>query len=564
MRNPSKAVFEPTDGELYFAALGGTEEFGMNLNLYAYGDDWVMVDLGMGFADENLPGIDLILPDPSYIDKRRERLRGLVITHGHEDHIGAIPHLWARLRCPIYATPFTMTLIRRKLAEFGLLNDVELHDISPGKGFDVGPFACEFVPVAHSIPEACALVLGTPLGKVLHTGDWKIDPHPVASYETDEKRFRELGEEGVLAMVCDSTNAGSDAFVGSEGDLEPSFTKLFGELKGRIAVSCFSSNASRMISVSKAAKAHGREVALAGRSLWRIYEAARDLGYMDEIEPFINPEEAAYLPPDKVVLLCTGSQGEPRAALNRIANDDHPHIVLERGDTVIFSSRAIPGNEKSIGKIKNKLVQMGVRIITPDNTPDGISVHVSGHGSRNDLTQMYQWVRPQIAVPVHGEHRNLTAHASLAKECQVADVVVPENGQVIRLSPTDTGLVGDIPHGVLAVDGNRVIEIDDGPIRERQKLMHNGVVNCVVVIDNRGDLVADPQINMVGVVEMVEEDEVEDELIAAVEIAVADLSRNRRRNEDDVTEACRLAIRRGIKRLLDKKPVITTNVIQVD
>ncbi|MBV6632615.1 MAG: ribonuclease J [Alphaproteobacteria bacterium] len=560
MRNSQQAVFEPADGELYFAALGGTEEFGINLNLYAYGDDWLMVDLGMGFADENLPGIDLLMPDPSYIDARREKLRGLVITHGHEDHIGAIPYLWTRLQCPIYATPFTATLIRRKLAEAGLLNDVELHDIGPAKGFDVGPFACEFVPVAHSIPEACALAIGTPVGKVLHTGDWKIDPDPVASYKTDEKRLRELGEEGILAMVCDSTNAGSDGFVGSEGELGPSFTKLFAGIKGRIAVTCFSSNASRMIAVAKAARANDREVALVGRSLWRIYEAARDLGYMDEIDPFIGPEEAAYLPPDKVAFLCTGSQGEPRAALNRMANDDHPHIVLERGDTVIFSSRAIPGNEKSIGKIKNKLIQMGVHIITPNDA----MVHVSGHGSRGDLTQMYQWVRPQISVPVHGEHRNLIAHASLASECQVADVVVPENGQVIRLGPKEIGLAGHVPHGVLAVDGNRVIEIADGPIRERQKLMHNGVVNVVVVIDDRGHLVADPQLNLIGLVEPIEEDEVEDELMAGIEIAIADLSRARRQNDDEVAEACRLSIRRGVKRLLDKKPVITTNVIRVE
>ena len=555
-----QAMFEPNDDELYFAALGGTEEFGINLNLYAYGGQWLMVDLGMGFADENLPGVDLLLPDPSFIAKKRDKLAGLVITHGHEDHIGAIPYLWSRLRCPIYATPFTAILIRRKLAEAGLLDKAEIHAITPANVFEVGKFACEFVPVAHSIPEACAVLISTPVGDVLHTGDWKIDPEPVASYKTDEKRLRELGERGVLAMVCDSTNAGSDVFVGSEGELAPSFTKLFADLPGRIAVTCFSSNASRMIAVAKAATANGRHAALVGRSLWRIYEAARDQGYMDEIDPFIDGEEAAYLPPEKVVYLCTGSQGEARAALNRIANKDHPHVVLERNDTVIFSSRPIPGNEKEIGKIKNKLIQAGIRIITPSEE----LVHVSGHGSRNDLTQMYQWVRPQISLPVHGEHSNLVAHAQLADDCQVKDVVVPENGQVISLSRSGSKLVGTVPHGVLAVDGNRIVEIEDGPIRERLRLMHNGVVNVVIVIDDRGNLVADPQVQMVGLVSDDEYDDVEDELLAALEIAVEDLSRGKRRNDDEVAESCRIAIRRRVKKMFDKKPVITTSVVRVD
>ncbi|MEO0394065.1 MAG: ribonuclease J [Pseudomonadota bacterium] len=561
MRDPVSALFKPQADEFYFTALGGTEEFGVNLNLYAFGDQWLMVDLGMGFADENLPGIDLLMPDPTFIAKQRDKLAGLVITHGHEDHIGAIPHLWTRLRCPIYATPFTATLIRRKLAEAGVLDQVEMHDLNPGKSFDVGAFTCEFVPMAHSIPEACGLLITTPAGSVLHTGDWKIDPEPVASFKTDEKRLREIGEAGVLAMVCDSTNAGSDDFVGSEGELEPSFTKLFGELTGRIAVTCFSSNASRMIAVAKAAAANGRHAALVGRSLWRIYEAARDLGYMDDIEPFIDAQEAAYLPPDKVAYLCTGSQGEARAALNRIANNDHPHVVLERGDTVIFSSRPIPGNEKSIGKIKNKLMQAGIRIITPGEE----MVHVSGHGSRSDLTEMYQWVRPQIAVPVHGEHRNLLAHAQLATDCQVPDVLVPENGQVIRLSrEKGSELVGTVPHGLLALDGNRLIDIEDGPVQERLRLMHNGVVNVVIVIDRRGDLVAEPQVQLVGLVDDDEYDDTEDEVIAAVEIKLDDMNRNQRRDDHLVAEAARHAVRRTVKKRFDKKPVITPNVVRID
>ena len=555
----ANSPFSPAAGELYFVPLGGTEEFGINFNLYAYGDEWLAVDLGMGFADEQMPGVELLLPDPGFIADQRKKLRGLVITHGHEDHIGAIPYLWSRLECPIYATPFTAALVRRKLAEAGLLNKAELHDLSPGKTFDIGPFSCEFVPVAHSIPEACAVLLSTPVGSVLHTGDWKIDPEPVASYHTDEKRLREIGDAGVLAMVCDSTNAGSESFVGSEGSLEPSMTKLFGELKGRIAVTCFASNASRMITVAKAARANDRQVALVGRSLWRIYEAARDLGYMDDIDPFIEGDEAAYLPPDKVVMLCTGSQGEPRAALNRIANNDHPQVVLEKGDTVIFSSRPIPGNERSIGKLKNKLLRAGVHLITPDDA----HVHVSGHGSRGDLTQMYQWVRPRISVPVHGEHANLLSHAKLATECQVADVLVPTNGQVLRLGPHDTGIIGDVPHGILAVDGNRVIEVDEGPIRERQRLMHNGVVNVSIVLDERGHLLADPRVHLVGLVETLEEEETEDELMDLVELAITELPRARRKDDDAIEESCRLAVRRGLRRLFDKKPVITVTLVRV-
>ncbi|HYD30156.1 MAG TPA: ribonuclease J, partial [Azospirillaceae bacterium] len=413
--------FAMTDGAIYFLPLGGAGEIGMNLNLYGHAGKWLMIDLGISFGDETMPGVDVIMPDPTFIRDRREDLAGLVLTHAHEDHLGAVQYLWPHLECPIYATPFTAAVLRAKLHERGLAGRIEIHEIPLSGRFQVGPFEVELVTVTHSIPEPNVVVIRTAAGTVVHSGDWKLDPDPVVGLTTDEKRLAEIGEEDVLALVCDSTNALVPGHSGSEAAVRDSFMQLFGRFSNRIAVTCFATNVARLESIAKAAAANERHVALVGRSLWRINEAARSNGYLKDVPLFLSEHDAGYLPRDKVVLICTGSQGEPRSALARIAGDDHPEVTLETGDTVIFSSREIPGNERAIARVQNLLVRLGVEVVTADQE----FVHVSGHPARDELVSMYQWVRPQLAVPVHGEERHLNEHARIARECQVPDVVIP-------------------------------------------------------------------------------------------------------------------------------------------
>ncbi|HEX7969985.1 MAG TPA: ribonuclease J, partial [Stellaceae bacterium] len=367
----------------------------MNLSLYGYGGRWLMIDCGISFADETLPGVDVIMPDPGFIAERADQLAGLVVTHAHEDHIGAIPHLWRRFRCPVYATPFTAAVLRQKLIEAGMEHEVPITEVPMSGRFAVGPFEIELVTLTHSIPEPNAVVLRTPLGTVLHTGDWKFDPDPLVGGTADMARLRSLGDEGVLAMICDSTNALRAGEAGSEADVRKSLIDIVGRCRNRVVIACFASNVARVESAAAAAAAHDRHTALVGRSLWRIEHAARETGYLQGVPPFLTDEEAGYLPREKVLLVCTGSQGEPRSALARIADDDHPEIVLEEGDTVIFSSRVIPGNERTIGRLQNRLAALGVEIITEQDH----FVHVSGHPAQDELTRMYQLVRPRIAVP---------------------------------------------------------------------------------------------------------------------------------------------------------------------
>ncbi|HET6223250.1 MAG TPA: ribonuclease J, partial [Dongiaceae bacterium] len=421
----------PGADEVLFLALGGAGEIGMNLNLYGHAGKWLMIDLGVTFGDDATPGIEVIMPDIGFIEERRRDLAGLVLTHAHEDHIGAVPYLWPRLGCPIFATPFTASLVREKLREVGLAQAAPITEIPMSGRFSVGPFELELVTLTHSIPEPNAVVIRTKFGTLLHTGDWKLDPEPLVGPLADEAALRRLGDEGVLAMICDSTNALVHGQSGSEGEVRESLQELVGRLPGRIAVACFASNVARVETIARVAAAHDRQVALVGRSLWRITEAARENGYLADIPPFITEHDIGYLPRDKALLICTGSQGEPRSALARIARDDHPTVSLEKGDTVIFSSRIIPGNERSIGELQNGLVRLGVEIITERDH----FVHVSGHPARDELLAMYQWVRPRIAIPVHGEARHLRAHARLAESGQVGQALVIENGDVVRLAP---------------------------------------------------------------------------------------------------------------------------------
>src|ERR1700741_268589 len=402
-------------GALFFVSLGGAGEIGMNLNLYCYAGDWLILDCGVTFGDDSQPGLEVVMPDPAFIVEKRDRLLGIVATHAHEDHIGAIPYLWTQLRCPVWATPFTASLLRAKLAEAGLADRVKIKVVPMSGRFMIGSFDLERITLTHSIPEPNAVALRTPVGTVLHTGDWKFDPDPLIGPTADEAALRKLGDEGVLALIGDSTNALRPGTSGSEADLRRSLIDLIGRYDARVALACFASNVARLETIARAAAVHGREVALVGRSLWRIDKAARENGYLADLPRFLTEDEAGYIPRDRIVLICTGSQGEPRAALSRIARNDHPHVMLEPGDVVIFSSRIIPGNEKAINRLQNALVRLGVEIVTEEDD----FVHVSGHPARDEVVRMYQRVRPQIAIPVHGEPRHLIAHSQLAGECQV-------------------------------------------------------------------------------------------------------------------------------------------------
>ncbi len=544
---------------LYFIPLGGAGEVGMNLYLYGYGGKWLIVDLGITFADGSLPGVEIVLPDPAFIAERRRDLVGIVVTHAHEDHLGAIPYLWSELRCPIYATPFAASVLRAKLTERSSGHRPPVHEVPQSGRFQIAPFDLELITITHSIPEPNCLVVRTPHGAVLHTGDWKIDPAPVVGATTDEAALRSLGSDGVLALVGDSTNALEPGRSGSEADLQQSLVRLFGRFPQRIAVTCFASNVARLKSVAVAAEAHDRRVALVGRSLWRIYEAARENGYLTDIPEFLNDGDAGYLPRDKVVLICTGSQGEKRSALARIAADDHNEIVLERGDTVIFSSREIPGNEKAIAEVQNMLVRRGIDVVTAADA----FVHVSGHPARDELVQMYQWVRPQVAVPIHGEQRHLLAHARLAESCQVPATVVPGNGDVIRLAPGPAQTVGTVPVGRLAMDGKRLVPVGQGAIRGRQRIMLNGAVVVTLVMGATGELVAAPKLATLGLLDEQTDGDIALDLVDTVREAVGNMARPARLDDELVRHAVTIAVRRFFKSNHGKKPVTEVHLVRL-
>lgn len=545
--------------DLVFLPLGGAGEIGMNLNLYGHDGKWLMVDLGITFGDDSTPGVEVIMPDPAFIVERKKYLAGLVLTHAHEDHLGAVHWLWPQLECPIYATPFTAAVLRRKLAEAGLEKAAKITDIPMSGRFDVGPFGIELITLTHSIPEPNAVVIRTSAGTVLHTGDWKLDPDPVVGPSTDEKALMRVGDEGVLAMVCDSTNVLVSGTSGSEADVRDNLIELVGTLKNRVAVASFASNVARLDTICRAAKAHGRQVALVGRSMKRIVEAAQETGYLKDLPPFISDSQVGYLPRDKVLLICTGSQGEPRSALSRIAADDHPEVTLDAGDTVIFSSREIPGNERSIGRLHNKLASMGIDIVTARDE----YVHVSGHPAKDELVQMYQWTRPKIAVPVHGEARHLIAHAELARECQVPEPVGARNGYVVRLAPGRATVVDEVPHGRIAVDGNRLIPMESSALRDRRRAAWNGSAVVTVVVEQDGRVRGTPMVAVNGVFDQDVEPEIAHEVEDAVMAAVEDLPKARRKDDAQVREAARVAVRRSIRALCGKKPLIEVHLVRV-
>jgi ribonuclease J len=553
-------VVEFAEDELIFLPLGGSGEIGMNMNLYGYGGKWLLVDLGITFADGEQPGIDLITPDPTFIAERKDDLAGLIITHAHEDHLGAVAHLWPRLRCPVWATPFAAALLRNKLEEAGLLRAVPLHVIEPGEHLQIGPFGIDFVPLTHSTLEMNALAIRTDAGLVLHTGDWKLDPEPLVGPKSDEDALRRLGDEGVMAMIGDSTNALNEGTSGSEGDVRKTLMDLCANRTGRIAVATFASNVARIDTVAKVAAVHDRHLVLVGRSLWRILAAAQECGYLQDIAPPLKDNEGAYLPPDKVMFLCTGCQGESRAALARIASGDHRHVVFEKNDLVIFSSRVIPGNEMSISRVQNRLLWNGVEVIGENER----GVHVSGHPCRDELAEMYRLVRPKIAVPVHGEYKHMLAHAELARSLQVPEAVVIENGQALRLRPGATEVVAEVQSGRCFVDGDVVVPANDDGVRTRRKLSFSGGGVVILVADRDGELLADPELVLQGLASDNGKTSLAEEGARLVEEAVDDLPNSARRDDGRMTEAARIALRRLIRDRLGKRAVVEARIIRVD
>ena len=553
----------PSD-ELVFAPLGGVGEIGMNLAIYGFGDEhrrqWIAVDLGVAFADDALPGVDLILPDISYLVEQRRNILGLVLTHAHEDHFGAVLDLWPQLKVPIYATPFTAALLQAKRESEPGAPDIPVNVVPLGGRFTLGPFDIELVSMAHSIPESNALIIRTPLGAVLHTGDWKIDPTPVIDPPTDEAKLRALGDEGCLALIGNSTNAVREGRSPSETDVAKSLAELIRTAPARVAVTTFASNVARIRVVAEAAAACDREVVLVGRAMERISQVARETGYLDGIKDFRSVDIYGHLPPDKVLALCTGSQGEPRAALSRIAQDDHPEVAFSRGDRVIFSSRAIPGNEKAVMRVINGLVSQGIEVIT-DRTH---LVHVSGHPRMDELRDMIGWVRPQILVPVHGEPLHMAEHAALARRAGVGQVVLCRDGELLRLAPGGPGKIDEVPAGRLYKDGALLVSAEQRTVADRRRLGFAGVVSMALAISDRGELIGDPLVTLTGIPEFdALGQRIEDIVYDAAMGAFGSMPRQRRRDPEAVGEAVRRAIRAALSATWNKKPTCHVHVLEV-
>jgi len=552
--------------ELVFLPLGGSNEIGMNFNLYGYGpeDDrkWIVVDLGITFGDQTTPGVEVILPDPTYIEDYADDILGIVLTHAHEDHIGAVAWLWPRLKAPVYATPFTAFLLREKLRDAGLLDEVDITEVPLSGKISLGPFELELITLTHSIPEPNGLAIRTPLGTVLHTGDWKIDPDPLLGGVTDDDAIRKLGDEGVLAMVCDSTNVFVDGHAGSEADVRKALAALIKPLTGRVAVACFASNVARMDSVIRAAEAADRRVCLVGRSMHRMSAAARSVGLMSGLKDFINEKEARHFPQDKILYLCTGSQGEARAALARIASGTHPHVNLGKGDHAIFSSRVIPGNEVPIRNLQNSLADRGVRLCTERDHP---GIHVSGHPCRDELAQMYAWARPQIAVPTHGERRHLLEHAAFARDLQVPQTVSPRNGDMVRLAPGRAEIIDEVPAGRLYIDGGMVTPENGDALKERRHAAFNGVLMVTIALDGKGRIVSGPQIRAIGLAGDADFplDEALDDLCRDAEQAVKKVPAEERAFDEIVESALSRVVKKGAFRIWERKPVVETTVLRI-
>jgi ribonuclease J len=539
--------------ELLFLALGGSDEIGMNVNLYGCQGKWVMVDLGITFSNSEYPGTELILPDLEFIEERAGDLLGIVLTHGHEDHIGAVPYLAADLGVPLYATPFTAALIRGKLEEQGVLDEVELNVIPMGSSFELGPFAFQLMPLAHSILEMSACVIDTPYGRVFHTGDWKLDEQPVIGQPSTEEQLRKVGDEGVLALVCDSTNAFNNDDSGSEGSVYADLLKSVTEARGRVVITTFASNAARLHTLGEVAKASGRKLCFAGRSLNRIIEASQSTGYLKGLPGTIDMEMVDTLPRNQVMVVATGGQGEARAALARIAAGNHP-VKLEEGDTVIFSSKQIPGNEIAIGIIMNQLARNNILTVTEKQA----HVHVSGHPGRPELAALYDWIRPQMLVPVHGERRHMAEQARFGLSEGIPQTIVQSNGDVIRLAPKGPQKIGEERTGRLILDGDVIIPADGDTMNQRRRLSWYGMISVAIALDGNDSLLGDPVFRMHGVPIEDEREDFLDEASAAVLKAVKDW----KGDMEKLRESVRLAVRRVATSWTGKKPIVDVMIVE--
>jgi ribonuclease J len=548
--------------DFVFLPLGGVGEIGMNLYLYGYGPEdareWLIVDMGITFGGEQEPGVDVILPDIGFIEEERHNIAGLLLTHAHEDHFGAVTDLWPALAgIPVYATPFTAEMLKSKLAEIGLVNGFPLQVIPMGDRRKIGPFDVELISMSHSIPEPSAVVIRTPLGAALHTGDWKLDDNPLTSAPTDAARLKALGNDGIAALICDSTNAIRDGVSPSEVDVAVVLARLIRDAPRRVAVTTFASNVARLGSVAKATTAAGRELVVVGRAMLRVIEAAQATGYLDPNLNFHDETVFAKLPPPKVVALCTGSQGEPRAALARIAQGEHPNVELEEGDRVIFSSRTIPGNEKAVSRVQNGLADLGTEVITDQDE----AVHVSGHPRRGELEQLYGWVKPGIAIPMHGEGRHLEAHARLAERLGVEHVVRARNGTMVRLLPGPVEIIDDVPVGRLYRDGTILTRADDGQVRERRKLSFAGSVAVSLVLSDKGVLLAEPEIALTGLPPADTQGTPFAEIVrSAVSGTIESIPRPKRKDQALVSDAVRRSVRAAVNQAWGKKPMCSVLV----
>ncbi len=548
---------------LLFCPLGGSGEIGMNMNLYAYGNEenqkWIIVDMGVTFADDSIPGVDLIYPDAGFIIDKKDELLGIVLTHAHEDHIGSISHIWPKLKCKIYATPFTAVLIQEKFKEKKIDITNYLKIVELNSQIKLGPFEIDFVTLTHSILEPNGLSITTPEGVILHTGDWKVDPNPLIGNKVDEKKLRSIGDKGVIAMICDSTNVFSPGRAGSENDVRESLLKIVSSQKKRVLVTSFASNVARMESIFYIAKQTKRNISLVGRSMNRIYKAAKQCGYLkDVIEP-VDPRDANKISRDRIIFLCTGSQGEPMGALNRIANEIHPDVNIESGDTVIFSSKIIPGNEKKLYALQNSIVKRNIDVITEENA----FVHVSGHANREDLKDMYQWVKPKCVIPVHGEHRHMKEHISFAKEMQIPFNLKIENGDIVKISKDKKPeIIDQAPTGKIYLDGNVAVSLDSSSIKERKNISVNGLLEITLIISNNGKI-KKPVISFRGI----PEDETSESFKFDIEDEITKTCKsfavNNFKQEKNLIEAVKLNCRKIIKEKTGKRPFTNVNIARV-
>ena len=549
--------------ELLFCPLGGSGEIGMNMNLFAYGKPdnkkWIIVDIGVTFADDSLPGIDLIYPDTGFIIDKKDDLLGIVLTHAHEDHIGAIAHIWPQIKCKIFSTPFTAVLIKEKFKEkrIDIGNNLKIVDLN-GK-VNLHPFNIEFITLTHSILEPNGLRIETPAGVILHTGDWKVDPNPLIGGKINSDRLKEIGDEGVLAMICDSTNVFSIGKSGSELDVRKSILNIMQRLKKRIIVTSFASNVARMETIFYCAEKTGRQISLVGRSMHRIFKAARQCGYLKDVIKPIDPREAKKISREKIVYLCTGSQGEPMGAMMRISSYVHPDVLIEKGDTAIFSSKIIPGNERKLYKLHNQLVKDGIEVISEESE----FVHVSGHPNRDDLKDMYNWVKPKCVIPVHGEHRHMIEHINFAKEMQVAYPVQVENGDIVKIFPGKKPEVYDkAPSGRLYVDGNISVDEDSSSIKERKNLSNNGYMEVTILVTPKGNIHKRPILSFKGL-PVIEEEEFIYGLEEEIESTTKKFSLNSKKQEYNLIDALKIACKKYTKEKTGKKPFTNINIVKI-